>query len=516
VIVSVAAVLGLAVGGTLIMMGEKPLQPGAPGERLALGPEKRADVAMSSAEEGYRTPIENLRGKEGRAGGAASPSPSDESSGDATESTETPARATAPGTIDSHSSLLAMASFEQKLSAGMGTAAARTHAFKNETVRLRIPVRNKRERDAVVARLVAYLGERNAVDLGKASQAGFDTRAGAGALYYYKGNPRTNFEAADEEQFLVRAPRRELAGMLDELSTVTSSTDAVALVAGPISIRGLERVRMGLYGLPAAELPAAGLISPETQDDMVASLTDAADLAESRSTDEPTPRGGRLFDGLRKLIRIDADTLARMTEAEDDTQPDGSPAPHTATRDMPKQSEATKGRQVASAEAGPRDIPPHAVSRKVAPDTTPNVGDSEGEHVSQKAASAQSKKRKTETRRSRRMSGRGATDVGGRTGAKVTGPEADDEFPSLVDRRLKKIEKRRRNRREAYAPGAGNLKPGRDAALAKQAADALVTLVVQVVVVKPAPGPTTKPPPAREGPARKKRRERPTKPADAE
>ena len=70
--------------------------------------------------------------------------------------------------VATEANLVATAGVEQKIRAGMGAGAVRTHAFENETVRLQFTVKDKAEREAVTEQVATYLRGRRVVDLANA------------------------------------------------------------------------------------------------------------------------------------------------------------------------------------------------------------------------------------------------------------------------------------------------------------------------------------------------------------
>lgn len=273
-VVSAAAVVGLSVGGLWIMLGRDLPGSGRTLDRLALGPEAPEEVASL---------------KRGRGGDFS-----------AVSSEAEPAAGDEEG-----NRLIATASFEQKLQAGMGLASVRGHAFRNETVRLQVSVRDEAERDAVAERLVAYLSERDAIDLATLPA---DEPEQAGS-FYYQGRPEVNFAATGEKQLLVRASRRDLEGALDMLADATSKADSIALRVGPLSIRGLEQTRTVLYGLAPSPAGAGDVHAapPDAYEGRPATEKVAGDETEDA---DPGAGGGLLAD-MRRIVDYDTEEFTK-------------------------------------------------------------------------------------------------------------------------------------------------------------------------------------------------------------
>jgi len=256
-------------------------------------------------------------------------------------------------------SLVATADFSRKIRAGLGTESVSTHAFANETVRLRVVARDEADREAITDKIVAYLAERRAADLAVAMTDKSDRTALAGS-FYYRGDPGINYVEPSEQQVLVRASRRELEGMMDELERYLPATDGVVLVAGPLSIHGLRRARTALYGL---EEPAPAVTmgrGPYSLGDKAEAVDGERGEKDLTSPDTTPPRIDELFDGLLKTIGLDREMLAGPPTPKPDAAPAGPSTSKAPTVTKAKKAEAydrlvtpaTVGAQDASAAPG--------------------------------------------------------------------------------------------------------------------------------------------------------------------
>ncbi len=349
------------------------------------------------------------------------------------------------GRSEKEMSLVATADFSRKIRAGLGTESVSTHAFANETVRLRVVARDEADREAITDKIVAYLAERRAADLAVAMTEGSDRTALAGS-FYYRGDPGINYVEPSEQQVLVRASRRELEGMMDELERYLPATDSVALVAGPLSIHGLGRARTALYGL-GEPAPAVTMgRGPYSLGDKAEAVDGERGEKDLTSPDTTPARVDNLFDDLLETIGLDREMLAGPPTPKPDAAPAGPSTSKAPTVTKAKKAEAYD-RLVTPATVGARD------------------------------ASAR---------------------AGGRGGRKDEAPALEGP-PSLVERRLKALEDLRRGAKPAE-PSEGPGKGGPTAAPATLAAVSLgsetvatepdepyVTLVVQVMVARPEP-----------------------------
>ncbi len=295
-LVSMAAAICLLAIGLPFLIGDREPDTPLRQERLALAPEKSTDIEAGELGDvkmvsRLKDRRETSRTRRERTGIASTAAKSDE-----------------------RSSLLATADIGRKFGAGLGAASVRTHAFANETVRLKVTVQNEVQRDAVTERLTAYLAERHAVNLSDKMPDDAGKAAPAGS-FYYPGDPSTNFTETNQRQILMRASRRELDGMMDELARVAPASDSVALVAGPFSIRGLERARTALYGF---EEPVPAVATRRIVGDRREAEAIERDEAAWASPGQPPARKDDLFDGLFEAIGLDPKILSLAPTRESD------------------------------------------------------------------------------------------------------------------------------------------------------------------------------------------------------
>lgn len=483
-LLSMAAMLALVVGSFWMMWGDTVSPTGPPGDVVALAPDK----ASEEAEAGLRR-VESLPARakhdarsERRRGRGSKPSPIGR--GEVAEQASAPGPPLPAGRRAEEKGLLATATLDQKMIAGLPLASLRAHRFDNEPVRLKVWVRSEAQRDAVTAKLIAYLAERKAAELADVPSNRADRPAPSGT-YYHQGDPKVNFNATDQHQILVRASRRQLDGMMSELADAASTPDAVALVAGPLSIHGLEQARKALHGLDESTAGAlAGRLSFTRDDDNASPPEALGGTGEARS-DRPPARGDGVFGRLLRLVQLDPDTLAQVSEPMGDAESEESRAPtdeHVAALTVGEAMEPVVGGATAA-------VSDELVVKQSGQETY--VADADLQDGDQEALAGAA----------RRSSGKMAKARNG------------DQPPSLVDRRLKAIEESRRRRKppagavirlhradlitenDVESPAA----PTSHSYLAKPVAEHYITLVVQVIVAKPKPSP-----PARESkPSRK-------------
>lgn len=470
-LLSMAAMLALVAGSFWMMWGDAASPTGAPGDIVAVTPGKGSEEEGAGLRGVERLGVwakHDVRSARLR-GRRSEPSPA--SRRDVAEQASAPGP---PARRAEEEGLFATATLDQKLTAGLPLASLRTHRFDNEPVRLKVRVRSEAQRDAVTARLIAYLAERQADDLADVPSNGTDRPTPRGT-YYHKGDPRVNFAAPDQNQILVHASRRQLDGMISELADAASAPDSIALVAGPLAIRGFERARTALYGLdePTSAV-VAGRLSFIRDDESRTQAGASEETGATRSKQPPTGGYG-LFGGLFRLIQVDPEMLAQALEQRGEGEPEGSAAPT---------DQSVAGLTVGEAKESIVRPTTTAVSDELVVKRSEQeyyVADADFKNVDEEALAGPAKR------------------IAGRTAKSANG----DEPPSLVDRRLKAIEASRRRRKltaEAI-PQADRARliardgvespavPDIHSYLAKPVAEHYVTLIVQVIVAEPKPTP---------------------------
>ncbi len=204
----------------------------------------------------------------------------------------------------------AVATVEQQLAAGVDPTSFRSQTFAAEPVRLQVTVRDRAEREAVSTRIEAALSSQRLADLASAPGAGEDTTNSV-QNFYYRGKAGVNFDAANEDQILVRASPQQIDHLLTKLSEPNQPEEAVALVAGPITVQGVEKSRS-----------------------VVQLLGDQQQAGLSRSE---TKRNDGLSGGLLKIVGIDPKLLSSGDKSA--TEPGVAPvesAAEAAPTDSPK------------------------------------------------------------------------------------------------------------------------------------------------------------------------------------
>jgi len=268
--------------------------------------------------------------------------------------------------------VVAMATVEQQLAAGVDPTALRSQAFAAEPVRLQVTVRDRSEREALAGKIAAELSKLQLADLAAAPGPRADTTASA-QRFYYRGKAGINFEAVDEDQILVRASPQQIDRLLTDLA---APGDSVAMVAGPIAVQGVEKSRSVVQLL--GEQPPVTTRTNEKKSADAFFYDKSGAAAEAAPTDKPTAPGGGMMGGLLRIVGIDPKLLssgarsappsgpAADESADEVASPDSTLSPTTAV--------AAAGRAGihAPAEPGATTSGP-AAKRKAAPAAVMNA-----------------------------------------------------------------------------------------------------------------------------------------------
>jgi len=264
-------------------------------------------------------------------------------------------------------SLLAAATIDQKLQAGLGVSAVESHTFGNEPVQLQVAVTDPAVRDRLAERVARYLSDRRVANL---SQNGKDDRGSAEApgRFFYAGAPKKNFNDSDQRQILVRATRGELEGLMRQVALATGRDDSVALVSGPLTIHGLNRAQTILYGL-ADSTPT----KRKESEALDASANSGAKSSGAVSSAAPTAPAGpdQFLDGLVEMLGLDRDALAKAGERSDAVAAAGKPAaagqsspePAPAAQDSGRSAEETRSAASEAADVGHTSVAGNEVER---------------------------------------------------------------------------------------------------------------------------------------------------------
>ncbi len=506
-LLSMAAMLALVAGSFWMMWGDAGSPTGVPGDIVAVAPGKGSEkegAELRSVERLRDRAKHDVRSARRRGRGSETSSVSRRGIAEEASAPAPPVPATRRAEEEG---LLATATLDQKMIAGLPPGSVRTHRFDNEPVRLKVRVRSEAQRDAVTARLIAYLAERQATDLAEvpSNVAGRPLPSGT---YYHKGDPKVNFTSADQRQILVHASRRQLDEMMSELADAASTPDSIALVAGPVSIRGLARARKALYGLdePTSAV-AAGRLAFIRDDESPAPAEALDKTGATTRSKQPPVGGGGLFDGLLRLIQLDPEMLAQTLEPTGDGGPEESAAP----TDQPVA-------ELPVAEAKKHIVGPTTIAVSDEPAVKglvqktyvagADLQDIDQAALAGSAGSAQRIEHEGSLQRGESdTKGRGAG-LAKRIVGKKSKSAVGDKPSSLVDRRLKAIEESRRRRKQPatavlHADRANMIAeykvespalPYVHAFAAKPIAEHYVTLIVQVIVVEPKPTPPARGP----------------------
>lgn len=347
---------------------------------------------------------------------------------------------------------LAKAGVEQKLASGMDVTAVREHPFANEPVRLQIVLNNTAQREAASLLLANSLTRQHLVDLSTREDKTTMTEDEPQA-FFYRGKQGVNFNETDQRQFLVRVPAKDLSGFFDGIARIPGAGERVALVSGPAVVRGLRNARQAL--LPTPESARLG------QPVEVGAGSRGKGPADVRNGGEAEELGiyrGGLYNEIRRIVN-GAPTKEETVTADANRHRVHRPEP------MAPEAEVDLGGQAA------------AEPVEVATETAPGggVARARGEVVASR---------------------------------EVVDESTIAEPPSLVNRRLKALDKSRRaggsrakseRPREVGPTFAEASRPSEPRAPAswihEQPAEGYVTLVVQLM----APMPEAEEPPGRPG-----------------
>jgi len=330
----------------------------------------------------------------------------------------------------------AVATIEQQLAAGVDPSSFRSQTFAAEPVRLQVTVRDRAEREAVSLRIAAALSSQHLADLASAPGARDDTTNSV-QNFYYRGKAGVNFDAANEDQILVRASPQQIDHLLTGLSEPNQPEEDVALVAGPITVQGVQKSRSVVQLL--GEQQQAGVSQNERTrgDELFLEKNGATTDVNRASADKPAAPDGGLVGGLLKIVGIDPKLLSSGAKSTD--RPGVAPVE-------------------SAAEAASQNSP------KVAADET-SIADAEESAIPHRAEA----KGKTAASAATRAAGQ---------------PPAP---PPLVERRLRAAAESSRE-----SGKKSDSTPSAEPALA--AVDACVTLIIQIIET---PRPTQPPQPAK-------------------
>ncbi len=313
-ILSTAAVLAAVVGGLWYMAGDRRGTE-RKSEMLALAPERPVEQAIGEAKDASRIATKSRRGKRSVATRSAKRALALSDS----DMRVSPAPAAARRAAEhSTNGLIATASLEQKLVAGMDLSSVRTHPFNNEAVRLKITVRDEKERDRITKRMLARLARGGAVDLAVVTE-GDRADAETPRSFYYRGTSHLNFAEGNDNQILVRASRRRIDAVLDEVARAVQDGATVDLIAGPLTIRGLERTRMVLKGLGEPAAATAESEAPRDDRSRVLSQRRGGRKTPPTAQQHAADRDGSL-DDLADALGLDPQVFARATKSDSDAE----------------------------------------------------------------------------------------------------------------------------------------------------------------------------------------------------
>lgn len=420
-VLSMAAVVSLFVVGLQLLIGAHGPGSGTPGDAITLAPRETNELHKDELGGKSAEPMSTRRAKarseapkkqggskgdaERRSGGKG---PEDGGRGPGLELPSASEQ-------QKESNLLATASFNQKLEAGLGMESVRDHSFSNETVRLKVAVGDETEGEAVTEKLIAYLTSRRVDDLGEVLRDEPGRAASVGS-FYYPGESNVNYSETGERQLLVRATRRDLDGLISELAHCTPSGDNVTLEAGPLSIRGRDSARAALYVMDEP----APTIEPSPDVTTFASRDDRSGEKEKRTE--------HVFDGLIRSVGVDPSLLTDALVPESEPAK-ASPAAPTADSVPARETTGEDGSENVSPPGGSA-----VTNREFGGARVADRRSDADRLVESDRTNAQEAADKTKTGKTAVVSIEG----GGKEGEKRAG--LGEERLSLVDRRARTLE----------------------------------------------------------------------------
>lgn len=203
----------------------------------------------------------------------------------------------------------AHATVEQQLANGVDPTSFRSQTFAAEPVRLQVTVRDRAQREAVATRIAASLSSQHLADLASASSPRADT-TGSMQNFYYRGKAGLNFEAADEDQILVRASPRQIDHLITGLSEPNQPEEAVALVAGPITVQGVENSRGVVQLLGWQQQGGETRSAIKSNERPMFDEKGAEQDADRASASKSAAQDGGMVGGLLKIVGVDPDLLS--------------------------------------------------------------------------------------------------------------------------------------------------------------------------------------------------------------
>jgi hypothetical protein len=155
--------------------------------------------------------------------------------------------------------------------------------------------------------------------------------------FYYRGKAGVNFDAANEDQILVRASPQQIDQLLTKLSEPNQPEEAVALVAGPITVQGVEKSRNVVQLLGEQQQPGVPRNAMTRGDDSFFAKNGTTVDADRTSADQSTAPSGGMVDGLLKIVGIDPKLLSSGAKPVANTgDPPVESAAEAASQDSPK------------------------------------------------------------------------------------------------------------------------------------------------------------------------------------
>lgn len=255
----------------------------------------------------------------------------------------------------SNATTMALLTVEQQLQTGFDPGALRNQSFAVEPVRLQVIVRDQAEREAVSSRITNSLSGQKLADLAAMPSSRADA-TGSGQTFYYRGKAGVNFGVADEDQILVRASPQQIDRLLTELDKPGMAGDAVAMVAGPINVQGVEKSR-SVVQLLGERQRSAGAKSMKDDDGRA---TD--EYVEAKNSDGAIPgpspdRDSGMMEGLLKIVGIDPELLTAETEsASEPTRTDDESTADSARRTASAEENAPPSGPTMAKKAAPAEV----------------------------------------------------------------------------------------------------------------------------------------------------------------
>ncbi len=256
--------------------------------------------------------------------------------------------------------LLALASADQKLDAGLAFDSLLGHSFDNEPIRLQLVAKKSTGHTVISRQIESRFRVQKIADLAEAKPI---RRRDAAQGFFYEGKKGVNFSADHEKQILVRIPARKLGQFIDAIPLDEFDAGDVKLKHGPMVFRGTSAVTYALrrLGDKEGEAPMAPLTGHDSKNLQDRNADRGGHTADDSRTVDGQNDGTGMIAGLLDVIGM----TSRMLES----QVPSKEAPKEAEQVLADTESQAGG--VTRKDAGPRVTSNAPMS--VEPSTTPGT-----------------------------------------------------------------------------------------------------------------------------------------------